>query len=71
MNRNAEAEKGKGVNDDYQQFNDVSNTMNDLGATQVLDDATPDTTPRPLLLDDPLDASGRQNYQMIGNNTTS
>ena len=43
--------------------------MNDLGQTQVLDDITPGTTPRPLLPGE--DESARQNYQLIGNNTTT
>ena len=42
--------------------------MNDLGATQVLDDITPDTTPRPLL-DQPVDSTV-ENYQLVGNDTT-
>ena len=46
--------------------------MNDLGQTQVLDDITPGTTPRPLLPgEDQLDESARQNYQLVGNNTTT
>ena len=61
--------KQKGDQGEYQQFGDMSNTMNDLGQTQVLDDITPGTTPRPLLPGE--DESARQNYQLVGNNTTS
>ena len=44
--------------------------MNDLGATQVLDDATPNTTPRPLL-DQAISSRDMQNYALLNNETTN